>query len=575
MAQISSLPKPITGTFIFPDFSINDQTTLNNFLDEIKELGMDTLIWTYTGSVYKTPDCNQPYTYDNFFRSNHANYLENPDKLLTAAYNKGFSVYVGLSGTWSCVNPKNSDDQVKIKELSSDLIDDLKLLCQSKGWDCQSNNFIKGYYLPIEYSLKELQGPNFYTTLYNMIKAKDPTKKVMISPYTNNTYDPESKEDAHNAGINAVRYSYADIIALQDSVGSGKVDNYWSDRDHFLGLIQGVNDENKKLGKSVEVWANVEAFHGPLDSWPPWPPTDIYTLTWQIRAIDDLVPKKITWLYNWSFATLPLLNNFGGNFYKPYLATARAKLRSDYLNKPIIVAAITWYTPTNFVVKGYNFGQNGESFDLYLHYGGKRFHTTINLDSVSSTVTEVRIPLDSIPNFNPNNPFYVAIKNSESSVGYYNSSRPEFSPEGDFTEINNVACPGLISNTVSPTNLSPNQSASITCDYGAVLDCIVPANPWQNCTWTGTAGTKANFTCQAPATGGSYTNACKLISGTNSNCCSKTSNGVTFTVEGPPSLPKPGDLNHNGKVNLDDYHLLMSNFINIFDFNKLISNFGK
>ena len=335
--RASALESPITGTFVFPDFVISDQNTMDSFLDEIKAFGMDTVVWTYAGSVYKTGDCSGPYIEDNFFTKNSLNYLENSDKLLTSLKNKNFFVYVGLSGYWRCVNPSSGDpndansDQGRVIDFSKRLLLSLKDLCQTKGWDCQGDTFIKGYYIPVEYTLKSFSGFGiFYKNMYSMIKPLDPSKKILISPYTNNTYDPEYYQDAFDAGRVAVLNSYADIIALQDSVGSGKVTTFASDREHFQGLVDGVRSANVQTGKSVEVWGNVETFHNSLNS-TLWPPTDIDTLKQQMTTIDDLVNKKITWLYSWSFAILPLLDNYGGVQYTPDFAQRRKNLRAAYV----------------------------------------------------------------------------------------------------------------------------------------------------------------------------------------------------------------------------------------------------
>ncbi len=329
-AQILPLPKPITGTFVFPDFNIADEKTLNDYLNEITDTGINTLIWDYTGVVYKTPDCNSGYTLENFYTENSSNLQINPEKFLQAIHDKGFSVYIGLAGTWNCVTAASDPD--KIIELSKTLVQSLKNLCQSKHWDCQSNNsFIKGYYIPVEYTLKQFgAAADFYSRMYEAIKPLDPQKKILISPYTNNTYDPEDYQIAYQAGKIAVQNSYADIIALQDSVGSGKVTSFASDREHFQGLYDGIKSANQQFNKSVELWANIETFHNSLNS-AVWPPTDINTLKQQMTTVDDLVSNKITWIYSWSMATLPLLNNYGGAQYTPEFAQKRKILRDAYV----------------------------------------------------------------------------------------------------------------------------------------------------------------------------------------------------------------------------------------------------
>ena len=73
------------------------------------------------------------------------------------------------------------------------------------------------------------------------------------------------------------------------------------------------------------------------------------------------------------------------------------------------------------------------------------------------------------------------------------------------------------------------------------------------------------------------------VSGSNYAQLTNGSSGITpltITCSGIASTPtpKPGDLNGDGKVDINDYNLLLSNFGNpytIYDYNILVGNFGK
>lgn len=72
------------------------------------------------------------------------------------------------------------------------------------------------------------------------------------------------------------------------------------------------------------------------------------------------------------------------------------------------------------------------------------------------------------------------------------------------------------------------------------------------------------------------TNSCVFYS----NGCVKSNTCKTplTTCENQGAIHKPGDLNHDDRVNLGDFNLLITNFGNpytILDFNSIISNFGK
>ena len=484
-AQIATLAKPITGTFIFPDFFIGDQATLDSFLDEIKAVGMDTLIWTYTGGVYKSNCADSNYNEYNFFTDNRLNYLENAEKLLQAVHDKGFSVYVGLTGLGNCVDvsrgsPEDlNSDQGRVIDLSKRLANSLKQLSVNKGWGWD-DNFIKGFYITQELDIHKFHtGPgawkayfNFYKNISTTIKSLHPSKRILLSPYQ---YEWYSYQTVYDNIKYAVANTAIDIFAPQDSVGVGNVTSFFKDKEHFRGLSDAVRDANKRFGKSVEAWANVETFKPTTDGTTS-PPTDIKTLSWQVRAVDGFVNKKITWVYNWSLSSLPLLENNGPQ-YTPDYAIRRKQLRGDYLSRPIIVAAFTWYTPTNFVIKGYNFGQPGEVVDFYLHYQNlagqnKTFQTRSTLYNINQPVVELRIPISSIPEFDQTKSFQLAVKNTAGDVGYYVSDHPESAPDPDFPEI--TPLPGDLNRDgkvdIFDYNLLVQNFGNTTCGNVADID---------------------------------------------------------------------------------------------------------
>ncbi len=350
---VYAAPKPLTGTFIFPDFSITDQNTMDTFLDGIKALGMDTLIWGYSGVVYKS-DCSSPnYIENNFFTENRSNYLENADKLLTSLHNKGLSVYIGLAGTWKCINVASGNpndpntDQGRVIDLSKRLIGKLKELSLAKGWEWDGN-FIKGFYIPEELEIhKFYTGPgawtdyfNFYKNFSSTIKNLYPSKLIMLSPYQ---YEWYSYQTVYDNMKYAVQNLDIDIYAPQDSVGAGNVVSYTSDQEHFRGLSDAVRDGNIQYNKRVQAWANIETFSPSLDGGASFPPAKFETLNWQLQAVDGFVSKKITWLYSWGFANDPILTN-NGPHYTPDYAIKRNQLRNAYI--ALIPSPSVTITPT-------------------------------------------------------------------------------------------------------------------------------------------------------------------------------------------------------------------------------------
>lgn len=438
-AQISVLPKPLTGTFIFPDFEIKTDAELNQYLDEVKALGMDTLVWAYSGTVIYKADCSGVERTENFFTQNSANYLLNAERLLTGIHQKGLSVYLGLAGIYRCdsqfwsSNPTDPNSYAgRTIAQSKALISNLDQLCQQKGWTCDGSSFIKGFYISQESPVGSLiQNANFYRTLNQEIKALKPNMKLIVSPYLLNS---ESYQTVYNNIYYAVGNLGFDIIAPQDGVGAGNTTTFVSSRQHYQALSDAVKKGNTDYGKQVASWANLETFLPWINQQLPWPPSNLKTLSWQLRASDDLTDKKITWVHTWGFSTIPPLNNYGSQ-YPAYLVSQRQAFKNDYLNKPIITAAFTWYTPVNFVVKGYNFGSNGQAVNFYLHYGGKSFNQSLIINPTAQDLVEIHLPLASIPSFNPANQFELAIQNSAGEVGYYVSQTPETAATPSFPEI--------------------------------------------------------------------------------------------------------------------------------------------
>ena len=105
--------------------------------------------------------------------------------------------------------------------------------------------------------------------------------------------------------------------------------------------------------------------------------------------------------------------------------------------------------------------------------------------------------------------------------------------------------------TVSPNSAKVNDPLSTTCDYGiAGIDCIDSYVGPNQCLWSGWDGTKAQFSCTAPATPGTYTHVCKLNPTRASNCCSQTNNNGSVTVTANTLTVVPAG-SGSGKVTSD------------------------
>jgi hypothetical protein len=85
----------------------------------------------------------------------------------------------------------------------------------------------------------------------------------------------------------------------------------------------------------------------------------------------------------------------------------------------------------------------------------------------------------------------------------------------------------------SATTLKPGQKFTVSCDYGAVVDAILPGikEGKLSCAGTSYAGTAAQFSCSSPSAAGSYTLTCNLVAGTNDHVCAQSNTVTQVTVQ--------------------------------------------
>ncbi|MCX6711462.1 MAG: carboxypeptidase-like regulatory domain-containing protein, partial [Candidatus Woesearchaeota archaeon] len=90
----------------------------------------------------------------------------------------------------------------------------------------------------------------------------------------------------------------------------------------------------------------------------------------------------------------------------------------------------------------------------------------------------------------------------------------------------------FIGGSISPSNVNTGGSYTISCDYGALIDCIVSQPGSGTCSFTGFSGSTATFSCVAGSTSGTFTGYCSTYNGFNSvsNCCGSTNSVGTLTV---------------------------------------------
>lgn len=135
-----------------------------------------------------------------------------------------------------------------------------------------------------------------------------------------------------------------------------------------------------------------------------------------------------------------------------------------------------------------------------------------------------------------------------------------------------------ISEADAPSDGSVSQNNQQAADYGQlVATCLRHSNCFEVIFWSSYDGVTnyqknsslfdANLN-RKPA----YYGVMDAIRNDTTRAC------VNITPTPAPTPQKPGDLNGDGKVDINDYNLLLSKFGNpytIFDYNNLVGNFGK
>jgi len=440
--SISSLPKPISGTFLWWDAhgKLYTYEEYNTYFNELKELGIDTVIVAMGSISRNSGQCGD----SNFIVYNDLN-ESTFQNLIKAAHEHNMNIYLGgKSASWTkvCFWSGNPDDPKTDKGFVIkgylDTFSWAKNQIEQMGYDWTSpNSFVKGFYIGEEKSVTDFIDDQpvfqFYVDLSKRIKYAYPNKKILISPYQQ---EKHTYQQTYDAMYHAVKNSAIDIYAPQDSVGVKMVTSYQRDYEHYSAMKNAIEKGNKDFGKSIELWANVETFNetGPNI----FMPQDFKTLRWQIRAVEENTSKIITWIHNWG-----MMSSVSG-FY-PETASQRLALKKDYQNKPIILSVFQWNynNQPHMFIKGYNFGVPGDLAGLYVHYystdgtykKAQFMGTNMIFDSGLNKFKEIRVNMNQFQNLNWNKPIEVAVQNKGSNWSFYKSNNPESEPDPSFPEI--------------------------------------------------------------------------------------------------------------------------------------------
>lgn len=345
--NVSAAP-PISGTFVSADLGTGKTQDYTDMVNEMKATGIDTVI-VPIGEVNR--DCNSPSrTFTDHF------YLTMPNRgeyiFIEEALKVNLKIIFGLrNSTWSpCIDatkgtPDNPNtDMGHLIAHSTSVAAQLKTYLESKGLNWDTDARIAGFYIPEEIDTfklsKKFQGNILY---FQKVSAKlvGYGKPIMISPYqSNGTTYALSKQ----AFENIIKNTDINIIAPQDSMGTGATTSFQADKEHFRALKDAVN---AYPGKNIQAWANIETFQSVnkdstyVAEIPGKPvqyiPASIDRIKQQVDTAKPYVTKMINWTYQYDMMSIAGATNAyainGWNIqYTPTLAARRKTLRDNYLS---------------------------------------------------------------------------------------------------------------------------------------------------------------------------------------------------------------------------------------------------
>jgi len=323
---------PISGTFIVPDLFYTSVSDYRNFFQELHDTGINTVILTLPSVLLKNcVDGSYNEQVDARISTGNPPFFKTT---LTLAKEFNMRVFYSLAEYMlapcliyhqgSATNEQT--DKGRLIGMSMRTMDALKSLAAASGvsW---SDPTIAGFYISPEENtryLSEVTYPQlqFYRELSARIKQKEPTKKILYSPYQ---YEDVPYDMSKRAFENIYRETSIDIIAPQDSMGTGVTSTFPRSTEHFRALHDAAS---KYPGK--EAWANIETFmNDPVNS-ANILPAPLTRITQQISTAAPFVSKMITWIYSYTMLSYPASDTMATkNVNAPYFTMANAQKRKD------------------------------------------------------------------------------------------------------------------------------------------------------------------------------------------------------------------------------------------------------
>jgi hypothetical protein len=326
-ASINPANYPITGTFVMFDYPMNSGATSLEMIKEMKSYGIDTFIilatsWSRNEGCPADPNLR----YESMLNMPgvKAEDIELRNFLLNAKAEK-VKVYLGttaLEQVWTCINPYESKYFDSIFSNSIRGINEIRNFLGEETWN---SGLIEGIYISgVELDLTHagLSGLSHYKDLSYLLKTEFPDKKILFSPYK---YEKSTSDELYALFKKYFSETKIDIIAPQDSGGTGKTQSVLKNREHFQALKRAA-DETGKVA-----WANIEPFNMTSDVEDLYTAANFERVKGQIDSVDGLVSKQIQWIFQHTMTTNPNLVNVS--------TWSKAYTNINYINRLKLVSA--------------------------------------------------------------------------------------------------------------------------------------------------------------------------------------------------------------------------------------------
>ena len=345
---------PITGSFVTADLG-NDPAVYRSMLQEMKQSGIDNIV-VFLGDIEKDCTTSKYTDYSFLTMPNRAESI-----VIKEALAANLKIYFGLQNgaVIPCFAPHEGTPTDPNTNMGHILAHSRKVLGDFQQFLAANNvaltdERIAGFYITQEIETYWLSNVNaitagnkvvpsstitvpFYTEISKLLKPYN--KPILFSPWQSNRTNYNLSLEAYK---NIIEKTDINIIAPQDSFGTGKTTDFTIDKDHFRAL---ADAKNAYPAKNVTIWANIETFtHTPSAGYKPPAtgksvtifPAPITRIQQQIETARPYVSKMTSWIYQYAMLSTPESRNAyqttGWNtMYTPEIYTARQNLRNQYV----------------------------------------------------------------------------------------------------------------------------------------------------------------------------------------------------------------------------------------------------